>query len=462
MRLGTKLTIGTVVPLLVVVAVYAAISIGVHRTQLEDDARRDHQLTVALLVEALAAVEEWQGQPGIQALVTELDARKDDLSLSWIPAGSGPIAGDVTHAIEHAEDGSRTLITTAPVADARGVLLGTVVLVDSLGDEDEIVRARVLRVVLAGLAMVVVAAGTAWVTRRVFLAGPMRALHETAAQIGAGDFGARVSLDSGDELAELGQSISMMAGDLAAAASRVEEETTRRIAALEQLRHAERLSTIGKLASGVAHELGTPLNVIAMRARMIEAGEDEPERDRANARVISEQSERMAGIIRQLLGFARQRPRDGGRFDLARVGRSVAKLLAPLAAKQRVTLQVTGEAGLDVEGDYGQAVQAVTNIVVNALQVSDPDTAVGIAVTRTDGWACLEVSDEGPGVTRLDLPHLFEPFFTTKQPGEGTGLGLSIAQGIVEEHGGSIIVGDAPGGGARFTLRFPLESTRDA
>ena len=162
-----------------------------------------------------------------------------------------------------------------------------------------------------------------------------------------------------------------MCEHLVDAYKRIERETAARIATLEQLRHADRLMTVGKLASGIAHELGTPLNVISARAEMIASGDATPAEAKDYARIIGEASHRMAKIIRQLLAFARRKPADKAPRDVHRLASEVLELLRPLAEKKNAQLNLDcrcpePEAIATVDGAEIQ--QAMTNLVVNAMQ----------------------------------------------------------------------------------------------
>ena len=255
-----------------------------------------------------------------------------------------------------------------------------------------------------------------------------------------------------------------MCDQLQAARERVESETQARVVALEQLRHADRLRTVGTLASGIAHELGTPLNVILLRAKMLkrEGGEVAE-----GAGVIAGQAERMTRIVRQLLDFARRKEPKRTRCDLVDVAEHTTSLLRTLAERANVTLRLERPASpLLAEVDPAQLEQALTNLVVNAVQASHGGGEVVVAADRreveapsggTRVLACLEVRDEGSGIAPEDLERIFEPFFTTKGVGEGTGLGLAVAHGIVDDHGGFIRAASAPGAGTTFAIYIPME-----
>jgi signal transduction histidine kinase len=258
------------------------------------------------------------------------------------------------------------------------------------------------------------------------------------------------------------------------ARTRVETETKARIVALEQLRHADRLSTVGKLASGIAHELGTPLNVISGRASMIATKEVEGAESIESARIVVQSADRVTGIIRQLLDFARRRGPQRAEEDLGAIAQQTTSLLRTLAGKKRVTLEVAGEPHVVADVDSAQLQQALTNLVVNAIQAANQGGNVSVTLGAERATpppdvggderetAFLRVKDDGPGMSDEVLAHVFDPFFTTKGVGEGTGLGLSVAWGIARDHGGWIAAESAPGEGATFTLHLPRKKSDHA
>jgi signal transduction histidine kinase len=232
------------------------------------------------------------------------------------------------------------------------------------------------------------------------------------------------------------------------------------------LRHDDRLRTVGQLASGVAHELGTPLSVVAVRARLIATREAMGDEAVANATAILEQSERMTRLIRQLLDYSRRSTGSASTVDLRQTALQAVEMLEPLARAHAVSVVVEAYPGdVQVRGDGSQLQQVVTNLVMNAVQAMPAGGNVEIRTGRgaaTPGRASrptdrcwIRVSDQGPGIPPDDLPHIFDPFFTTKPVGEGTGLGLAVAQAIVEEHGGWIAVQSEAGHGTAFTAFLP-------
>jgi signal transduction histidine kinase len=167
------------------------------------------------------------------------------------------------------------------------------------------VRTTVLRAALTALVLAFVCAALTFALGSSIVGRPVRALVEQARRIGAGDLGLRLDLQQHDEIAELGREMNAMSSKLSDANTRLVAETAARVHAMQQLRHAERLVTVGKLASGIAHELGTPLNVVSGRAKMI--SQNPTLRVHAQQRTHRDGTERAHGtqIIRQLLDFAR-------------------------------------------------------------------------------------------------------------------------------------------------------------
>jgi signal transduction histidine kinase len=250
----------------------------------------------------------------------------------------------------------------------------------------------------------------------------------------------------------------------------VHTEMEARLRTLEQLRHADRLKTVGSLASGIAHELGTPLNVVSGRANLIASGRLPPSEVTDSVRIIKEQVQRMTLIIQQLLAFARRKSPRRVAVDLRSLVQHTLDMLKSLAAQQHAMLTLTADsAPVLVRVDTGQIQQVLINLVTNAWQAMPAGGEIAIAVSSTTAqappdlassaqhYACVSVTDQGVGIPAADLQYIFDPFFTTKDVGHGTGLGLSIAYGIVQDHGGWIDVCSQPGRGTRMAVYVPME-----
>jgi PAS domain S-box-containing protein len=237
-----------------------------------------------------------------------------------------------------------------------------------------------------------------------------------------------------------------------------------------QLFQASKLSTLGEMAAGMAHELNQPLSVISMAAENaaldMEDGATDPEDLRKRFESIHGQAQRMGEIIRHMRIFARRDRLSPERFDPSQATRQAAAMVAEQLALDRIELRVsTPDAAPHVLGHPIRLEQVVVNLVHNAHDAirsrptggSGPGPrriALALAVQTEDRRVSITVEDTGGGIPAEVLPHLFDPFYTTKEPGMGTGLGLSIAYGIVAEMGGALHAENIAGG-ARFTILLP-------
>ena len=247
---------------------------------------------------------------------------------------------------------------------------------------------------------------------------------------------------------------------------RVMRESYERRLAVDQLRHADRLNTIGMLAAGIAHELGTSLNIVLGQAQLIESGRAIGEDAKVSARSIISRSERMSAIIRQLLDFGRRSGKGRRRAKLIDLAADTANLLGKMARDHKVRIEVVPtEADTTVFVNVSEIEQVVSNLVVNAIQSMPRGGRVVVSggledhPTLSKDISCtwLSIEDEGEGIVSEHIEHIFDPFFTTKPVGEGTGLGLSVAYGIVADHGGWFTVNSKPGKGSRFAIHFPTQ-----
>ncbi|HEX3681875.1 MAG TPA: ATP-binding protein [Bryobacteraceae bacterium] len=223
-----------------------------------------------------------------------------------------------------------------------------------------------------------------------------------------------------------------------------------------RLMQADKLSSIGLLAAGVAHEVNTPLAVISTYAQMLAKQVTGDDQKSKLLEKIAKQTFRASEIVNSLLNFSRTSPTDFLETDLNRVIRETATLIEHQFQKAGVITGLTLADDLPlVRGNSGKLQQVFLNLFINAR---DAMTAGGSLTVRTwaeNGFAHAEVADTGQGIPAEHLARIYDPFFTTKAPKKGTGLGLSITYGIVQEHNGLIEVDSAPGRGTRFHLEFP-------
>jgi signal transduction histidine kinase len=227
--------------------------------------------------------------------------------------------------------------------------------------------------------------------------------------------------------------------------------------ARESLLRSEKLATVGRLAAGLAHEVGNPLGAVAgyvelARTRLPPA--PHPDLVDALAR-IEAAAGRIDRIVRDLLDFARPAPPLLAPVALAPAIDAALRLARVQRRFKNVQVELALPPDLSrVAADEGHLAQVLLNLLLNAGDAMRAEGRVRITADAEDGRVVLRVADDGPGIAPEDLPRIFDPFFTTKEPGEGTGLGLALSHRIVESFGGEILAGNAPGRGAVFTLRF--------
>src|SRR5262249_50796375 len=221
---------------------------------------------------------------------------------------------------------------------------------------------------------------------------------------------------------------------------------------------AGKMSALGQLVSGGAHELNNPLSVIIGYGQLM-LHREIPEALRRPIELMVAQGDRMAKIVRNLLYFARQRPPERVAINIHHVlEQTLALRQNQLTLSSIVVERDFAEELPTVIGDGQQLQQVFLNLILNAEQAIAAEHRAGRIVFRTrvvDQWVRTDVVDDGPGIPPEVLPRIFEPFFTTKEVGEGTGLGLSVSYGIVEEHGGRLSA-ESERGRTTFTLDLPI------
>ena len=230
----------------------------------------------------------------------------------------------------------------------------------------------------------------------------------------------------------------------------------------DQLRHADRLATVGMLAAGVAHELNEPLGNILGFAQLAKKCSEVPRSAKQDIEKIEKASLHAREIIQKLLVFARQVPPEKKQVNLNEVVKEGLYFFKARCAKEGIELVCNLCQNLpEIFADPVQLNQVLVNLVVNALQSMSRAGRITIQTQFYDHNVCLVVEDTGPGMNKEVLDKIFVPFFTTKDVGQGTGLGLPVVHGIVTAHGGSINVESNVGRGTRFEIRLPVRENQN-
>ena len=245
--------------------------------------------------------------------------------------------------------------------------------------------------------------------------------------------------------------------------ARLYSETVRQLEELRrtqaQLVHAEKLSAVGELASGVAHEINNPLTTILGQAHLLLDHSDVTPHVRDRVKIIADEASRAARIVQNLLLFARHYPPERRPCSLADQVRRVIELIGYQLELDQIRIEMDVVSSPPVWADENQMQQVVLNLVQNAHQAmvkQEGERVVTVRIRAVGATVLLEVLDTGPGIEPDALSRLFDPFFTTKPPGEGSGLGLSVSYGIVTEHKGRLRGENRTDRrGAIFTVELP-------
>jgi PAS domain S-box-containing protein len=227
----------------------------------------------------------------------------------------------------------------------------------------------------------------------------------------------------------------------------------------EQLRRTERIAELGTLASGMAHEIGTPMNVILGRAEYLLQRTADEGMKKGLATIVT-QIERITKVMNQLLVFARRKQPDRQVVDLGEIVEDSLEMFQERMTHNRITVEKAIEANVpSIHADRDQLVQVLINLVTNSLHAMPEGGRLRLSLDRENSHVLLGLSDTGHGMPEEVRSKIFEPFFTTKDFGKGTGLGLTVVKGIIEEHGGTIAVESVVDKGTTFWIRLPLDRT---
>ncbi len=354
-----------------------------------------------------------------------------------------------------------------PLYNRRGQLTGAVQVLQLesyIAEDERATRRFILELTLAMVAATVL---IVLVVTRGTITRPIARLVRSLREVGARDAPPRVPVTGADELAWLSREFNSMFERLETTRERLGQEQEQRRQVEVELRNAERLAGLGRLAAGLAHEIGTPLNVIIGRAESLQRSGPAGDAAARHLGIILSQSDRISHIVRDMLVFGRMGPRRQIETDVRVPIRAVLDLLAPRLESQGVRLESTFDEHLPTTlADPDHLQHVFLNLATNALDAMPRGgrlvVAAGAARAAQPERAeaprdCVTVTftDEGEGIAPEVLKHVFDPFYTTKDAGRGTGLGLSVAYGIIEEHGGWFEVRSRPGEGTAFRVYLP-------
>lgn len=486
MRVTVKMALGMIVGTSILLFLHGWMRINYSRLMLERDAQQDalfySDIIANIIIKDLSS--NHYSSKSLQ-LIEYISRKTEGLQVSWLSKV------DIERQIQNGDADLLTLFQgkDEPIVRIRrdppqrdrvvvfrpirseGSVQGALKIADSLQDEKVIVGNIIERTIILGILVSIAIALLSMIMGGILIGRPISRIAHKLRLVGESDLLAPLVVSQKDEIGFIAREINNMSEKLA-------RETQRREQALNQLRHSERLKTVGQLAAGVVHELRTPLAVISGRAELMEQEKLGVVLISENARIIHQQSIKMSHILQLLLDFSRQSAAKKVRGELSTTIKKCVEMVRSLAQKNMVQVEIElPPEKCEIEADFLQLDQVFTNLLINAIQAMNKGGRLHISMQRQKrrpqennqalparDYVCVSVHDSGSGIAPENLTNIFEPFFTTKKMGEGTGLGLAISHGIVKEHGGWIDVQSEVGRGSCFTVCLPenAEQTQTA
>lgn len=476
MNLGTRLVLGLSVVVAVVMGIYGASSLR-QRAGLVAATIERETAALALALEAVANDATPADAPRTLDPVLRRVLEGQDVSVAALTDQDGRVVSGGPRTLPPCVDSvvarrpaalfeewtrcpeGRQLVVVAPRRGGGALVLTRGA---SLVDRDLATTRR--RILLTSVALAGLASLAILLVLRLALTRPLARIMEGVRSTGGPLPPAPIPVPpprEARELRELALAFNEMVERLEGKRRSLAQEVEERIELDRRLRTAESFAALGRLTGGVAHELGSPLGVIGVRAEAIiaDAGVSEP--SRRHAAEISREVDRIARLVRDLIHVSRRHGPGTDAVDVAALVGSLIEELQPRAEAGGIHLAAalpTGQDPIIILGDPTLLRHALYNVMLNAMQALEDhpgDRRLDVELHRAGEVVRISISDSGPGVAAEDLPHLFEPFFTTRDVGEGSGLGLSISAGIAEEHGGALTLVPAPGGGVRAFFDLP-------
>lgn len=356
-------------------------------------------------------------------------------------------------------------IYSFPLKSKTGKIAGGVALIQHTSFmEEEIREAKknifwAIVILISSLVFLILLVTKKWISR------PISQLRDVVNQMAKGKLENPIEIKRKDEIYELAHAFNQMAADLKEAQNRILQEAEKKLEFERTLQQSQKLAVIGQLASGLAHEIGTPLNIISGRAELIQGRLDDKEGITRSLTIILQQSEKIKKIIQQLLGLVRKKKPEQKLLGVASIIEISLDLISPQIEKQGIkVIKEFSPDSLLVKGDPDQLQQVLLNLFLNSLQAMPTGGELRIftslqKIQREEmggeerEYVIIGIADSGIGINKEMLESIFKPFFTTKP--DGTGLGLMVVQGIVCDHEGWVEVESEVGKGSIFKVYLP-------
>ncbi len=481
MKVGTRLALGLMAALTPVLSVYTYNRIRTSSRIFEQDLKRETRATELTLNHAImldVQSSEWSQVHSVLETISEQGmavALLDKSGKRWYSLADFPIKLPPPQEIvaEVKDNGSSEFTQTAagrfwfcriaPMGDAS---LGYLLVAQDWTEVQHDLYRRTVSSIIAGAVVVLLTAILIPLVARKYVSAPLAELSRRVSALSTGEEPDHEP--AGDEVTLITEEFRKLARELSVARRRLLDESERKLELERRLRHSDKLATIGTLASGLAHEIGTPLGVIRGRAEHLLRSKPDERKLAQGLEIIINQIDRITRIVRMLLDFGRGREPMRVTADVRSIVQRTLHLLETEAERRAIrVVSDLGPAPLLVDCDVDQMQQVFVNLGMNALDAmaqtggvlhvsAEPAMADGNEQVRL----CFE--DDGPGVSEEVRERVFDPFFTTKEPGKGTGMGLAVSQSIIRDHDGDITLEQRPRGGARFVVTLTRSHRREA
>ncbi|WP_231383563.1 sensor histidine kinase [Methylobacter luteus] len=484
-----KLTFSLFVLTLIVFGIYGTYQLRTESQDLRDDVEKETRLLAhSLLVSVENAIRDQQMED-VQKLLQQLERLKPSIDVRIYIQNRNVIRSDAKSVVwpekvkealyQAALDGETKqfyfpadepdfLVLSLPFNKASTDMPGNLAVVRSLQKMKEDLSKTKTYILLSFFSLILFTSLLCFFLGHIYISRPLRELRQAMLAFrNSREPPEPLPTTGNDELSSVTQEFNRMTAQLFSAYRRLEAETQQRRQLQRALQNADKMITIGQLSAGLAHEIGSPLQIINGRARALAGGGEDLKEVQRIASILVDQTDRITRIVQRLLEFA---PRPSSEPVLCNVIRAIAEVIDMLgfeARRQGVIMTYTHPETLPlllINKDGIQ--QIVLNLLSNALAAIVGTGSITVDLSQDSIIYAdneipalrLTVSDTGTGIAPEHLPYLFEPYFTTRSKQGGTGLGLAVVKTLVTEMGGSVIAETESGNGSRFILHLPWKN----
>lgn len=481
-----KLTFSLFALTLIVFGIYGNYQLRTEARDLRDDVEKETRLLAhSLLVSVENAIRDQQMED-VQKLLQQLERlkpsidvriyiqnrtviRSDDQSMVWPEKVKdalfqAALAGEAKQ-FYFPENEPDFLVLSLPFDKASTHMSGNLAMVRSLQKMKEDLSRTKTYILLSFFSLIVFTSLLCFFLGHIYISRPLRELRQAMLIFrNSREPPDPLPVTGNDELSSVTQEFNRMTAQLYSAYRKLDAETQQRRQLQQALQNADKMITIGQLSASLAHEIGSPLQIINGRARALAGGDEDLKEVRRIANILVDQTDRITRIVQRLLEFAPRPPSDPALCDVIRAIEEVIDMLGFEARRQRVTMTFTRPETLPlllINKDGLQ--QIVLNLLSNALAAIVDTGSITVDLSQDSIIYAdnkipalrLTVSDTGTGIAPEHMPYLFEPYFTTRSKQGGTGLGLAVVKALVTEMGGSVVAETEFGKGSRFIVHLP-------